>query len=196
MRGVFLRRYLVSLLCFGLLIGYVIYSNVTGTCPISALARQRQYAMTGMPAPRWELPTVNGDLFDSRALEGKVAVVNFWATWCGPCVREIPDFIKVKAHFADKPVEIVGISLDEGEPSQVRAFVQKEGVNYPVVMGTREVAALFGGIHAVPTTFVIRPDGTIDTVHQGSLSEGELAEMIEALLSGVPLSDDLSENLE
>lgn len=115
----------------------------------------------GAEAPSWTLNDVDGNPVSSDAFKGKVVVVDFWATWCPPCIKEIPGYIEMqKKHGADGLV-IVGVSLDSKGPGVVKAFMEKYGVNYTIVMADGEVDSAFGGIEAIPTTFVIGRDGRI-----------------------------------
>ena len=94
-----------------------------------------------------------------------MVVLNFWATWCPPCRREIPDFISLQAAFGPKGLQIVGIALDE--PEKVKAFSREAGINYPVLLGTEEITVRYGGISGIPTTFIIDRDGNIVTSFEG-----------------------------
>lgn len=114
------------------------------------------------PAPSWQLKDPDGKVVSSDQFKGKVVVVDFWATWCPPCVMEIPGYIELQKKYPNDLV-IVGISVDDG-PEVVKQFVEKRKVDYPVVMASNEVVAAFGGdegISAIPTTFIIDRDGNI-----------------------------------
>jgi thiol-disulfide isomerase/thioredoxin len=116
------------------------------------------------PAPSWELPLVDGEgNLSSVDLAGKILIIDFWATWCPPCRAEIPGYIKLQDAYAENGVIFVGISLDQGASaeSKVLKFMEAQGINYPVVMGTNEVAEAFGGIPAIPTTFVVNREGQV-----------------------------------
>lgn len=117
------------------------------------------------PAPSWTLKDVDGKLVSSDQFKGKVIVVDFWATWCGPCRVEIPGYIELQKKYGDD-LAIVGVSVD-APPSgarKVKDFVAKNGINYTVVMSNDEVLEAFGGaegISAIPTTFIIDREGKI-----------------------------------
>lgn len=112
------------------------------------------------PAPSWKLKDVNGKEVTSEQLKGKVVVVDFWATWCGPCRAEIPGYVAMQKKYGDR-LAIVGVSVDQGGPDLVKAFGEKFGVNYPLVMADEAIQKAFGGIEAIPTTFLIDANGQI-----------------------------------
>jgi thiol-disulfide isomerase/thioredoxin len=117
-----------------------------------------------IPAPAWTLKDVNGQPVSSDQFKGKVVVVDFWATWCGPCRAEIPGYVSLQKKYGPEGLVIVGISLDAQGPGVVKKFMQQHGMNYQVVMGDDEVQAAFGGaegLTAIPTTFIIDRSGKI-----------------------------------
>ena len=119
--------------------------------------------------PNLVLKTLDGRTLDSRDWKGKVTLVNFWATWCPPCREEIPDLIKLQERYKDR-LQIIGVSSDEGSPSDVAKFAADHRMNYPIVMETPELSKAFPGIFALPTTFVIDQDVMIVQKHVGLLN--------------------------
>ena len=111
--------------------------------------------------PEFVLPTLNGDSFDSSAQEGRVLLINFWATWCAPCRVEIPDLVELQAELGSDKFDVVGISLDMDEVEYVKEFADGMNINYPVLLDDGEVAEAFGGVYALPTTFVVDKKGKI-----------------------------------
>jgi peroxiredoxin len=119
------------------------------------------------PAPDFELPDLAGGTQKLSAYRGKVVIVNFWATWCGPCKYEIPHFIKLYNASKDKGMTILGISIGE-QKSTVEAFAKAKGMVYPVLIDTRSsVPGAYGGVRGIPTTFIITQDGKIYRKHVG-----------------------------
>jgi cytochrome c biogenesis protein CcmG/thiol:disulfide interchange protein DsbE len=133
-------------------------------------------------APNFSLKTYDGKIIELAKLKGKVVVVNFWATWCPPCRAEIPDFIKVYDIYKSKGLEIVGIALDEDGWPIVKPFLEKNKINYPIVLGTAEVVQQYGGIEGIPTTFIVDKKGNIVDHEVGMLTNGMLEQKIKSLL--------------
>jgi len=113
--------------------------------------------------------------------KGKVVIVNFWATWCGPCKVEIPDFVKLYAEYKDKGLVIVGVSVDDS-PEQLQAFMREYKMNYPVVQMRPEVEDAWGPFYGYPTSFIVARDGSICTKHIGPATHAQFESEIKALL--------------
>jgi cytochrome c biogenesis protein CcmG/thiol:disulfide interchange protein DsbE len=137
---------------------------------------------TDEPAPDFELDRMNGDTFHLDAHRGEVVVINFWATWCPPCREEIPGFVKLQKEYGDDGLTIVGVSMDDGGFSTVRPFADKMDINYPLVMEDGKVGRAYGPVRALPSTFVVGPDGMIQHVRSGYLPEAQLRAWIKPLL--------------
>jgi thiol-disulfide isomerase/thioredoxin len=114
-------------------------------------------------------------------LKGKVVLVNFWASWCAPCLAEIPEFIKVREQYHDRGFEIVGISTDD-TPEQLRAFAAKTKTNYPLVQVSAEVEDAYGPVFGLPTSILIARDGSVCKRHFGPLSKEQLEKELKELL--------------
>ena len=104
--------------------------------------------------PGFTLQTLAGEEVASETYAGKVLLVNFWATWCGPCRSEIPDFIELQKHLKDENFQIVGIVVSSGETPEVQNFVRENGINYDILSGDeavkRSLAERFGGVRGIP----------------------------------------------
>ncbi|MBA4406223.1 hypothetical protein C0389_03015 [bacterium] len=118
-------------------------------------------------APDFTLPTSDGKTLKLSDLKGKVVIVDFWATWCPPCRKGIPDLIALKKKYGSKGFEIIGVSVDTETKSEVVPFIKDYKINYPVVYGNMNVYQQYGGIRAIPTSFVIDKQGKIIASYEG-----------------------------
>lgn len=116
--------------------------------------------------PPFLVNDLDGGLISTAALHGKVVIVNFWATWCPPCREEIPEMIELSSRYKDK-LQIIGISMDDAPAREVRQFANQIGITYPIVMGSGAIEAEYGGVPALPTSFVISPEGRVVQKHAG-----------------------------
>ncbi len=139
-------------------------------------------------APDFTLKDADGKTVQLADYRGKVLLLDFWATWCGPCKVEIPWFVEMQRKHKDKGFEVLGVSMDDEGWDVVKPFLAKLGVNYRVVMGNDATAQLYGGVDALPTTFLIDRGGRIAAVHVGLTSRREIEDGVGQLLQ-VPASD-------
>ena len=134
------------------------------------------------PAPTWTLTDVEGKAVSSDQLKGKVIVLDFWATWCGPCRSEIPSYIELQRQYGPAGLAIVGVSLDRGGPAVVKKFIAEQKINYQIVLGDDKVAEAYGGVEAIPTTFIIDRSGTIRYRKVGAMEPEEFAAVLKPFL--------------
>ena len=133
-------------------------------------------------APDFTLQNVDGKNVSLSDYKGKIVIVDFWATWCPPCRKGIPDLIDLQKHYKDK-VAVIGISVDrENTKDGVPAFVNKMGINYPVVYFNDKVINDFGGIEAIPTTFIIDQQGNITKKMVGLYPKSEFEKELNNLI--------------
>lgn len=134
-------------------------------------------------APGFTLTNVNdGQAVNLSDYKGKVVLVDFWATWCGPCRIEIPEFVQMQQRYGSQGFAIIGLSEDDG-PEPVREFYKQFNMNYPVAMADSKVSALYGGVIGLPTTFVIGRDGRIYAKHEGATPASVFETEIQQLLA-------------
>jgi thiol-disulfide isomerase/thioredoxin len=143
-----------------------------------------RFASNPQPMPPFLVTDLNGNAVSTAAWKGKVVFINFWATWCPPCRAEIPALIDLANRYKDR-LQIVGVSLDDEDPQDVKKFAEHFGINYPIVMASPEIVAEYGGVPALPTLFVINTDGKVVEKHEGLYSP-ELYETEIRLLLGLP----------
>ena len=120
------------------------------------------------PAPDLKTTDVNGNELSLEAYKGKVVLLNFWATWCGPCRAEIPSLIRIQEAYKDR-LQIIGMDVDDDNEERLRAFVKEKGINYPVAMTSDPVRLAYGGIAALPTMFIINQNSKVVQKHVGLL---------------------------
>src|SRR5262249_52755892 len=104
--------------------------------------------------PSVTMRTIDGRTISTSDWHGRVTIVNFWATWCGPCRYEIPDLVALQEKYRDV-LQIIGVSEDEDPPEAVQRFADQYHINYPIVMRTEAIAKAFPGVYALPTSFMI-----------------------------------------
>jgi cytochrome c biogenesis protein CcmG/thiol:disulfide interchange protein DsbE len=132
-------------------------------------------------APDFTLETMEGNTFTLSDQRGKVVVLNFWATWCGPCRKEIPDFMELHKEMKNNGVLFAGISLDKEGWEKVRPYANEMGINYPIMVDDGSVSRQYGPIRAIPTTFIINKKGKVEYVAPGMLTKEKLKPIVTKL---------------
>ena len=135
------------------------------------------------PAPNFSRVDLDQRNVDLTAYRGKVVVLNFWATWCTPCLIEMPRFVEWQQEYGERGLQVIGISMDD-EALPVRAAFQKYRLNFPVVMGDEKLGEMYGGILGLPITFLIDRNGKIRFKHQGMTDFNIIDSEIQTLLRG------------
>lgn len=133
-------------------------------------------------SPAWSLVTLDGKSVGRDELKGKTVVVDFWATWCGPCIHEIPGYVALQKKYADRGLVIVGVSVDRKGETVVPPFAKKMSINYPLALATPEVIEAFGGVEAIPTTLLIDRDGKIRHRKVGAMETEDYEKLLLPLL--------------
>jgi len=133
--------------------------------------------------PSFTLPDLDGNDVSLSDFEGKVVVLDLWATWCPPCREEIPFLIELHNEFGDQGLAIVGVGLDQGGASDLAPFVRQNGIDYTIVVGNRSISEAYR-VSGIPTTFILGRDGRIAAKHVGFANElrPEMRSEIEMLL--------------
>jgi thiol-disulfide isomerase/thioredoxin len=163
-------------------------SAATGSQPESRSTSNLVVQRTGDPLSKQEsdpsgfpLPSLQGVMLGPSDYRGKVVLVNFWATWCGPCRREIADFLGLYSEYHSRGLEILGVSVDAQGAAIVRQYVGSAGINYPVLVGNPEVGRLYE-VTAIPTTVVFDRKGKMSGRLVGAQSRKDLEALIKSLL--------------
>ena len=133
-------------------------------------------------APDFTLPDVHGKAVKLSDFRGRVVLLNFWATWCQPCQREIPWFIDFQQTYGRRDFAVLGVSLDEDGWTSVKPYIERKKTNYPVMVGNNELSALYGGIGDLPTTLLIDKSGHIAVTHVGLCTRSDYEGEIKGLL--------------
>jgi thiol-disulfide isomerase/thioredoxin len=134
----------------------------------------------GERAPDVRLARLDGSPLELGDLRGKAVLVDFWATWCGPCIRALPHLMELDEQYED--LVVVGIAMDTQGKAVVAPFVEKRGVTIDVVLATAEVVAAFGGVDRIPTTFLIAPSGEITEKWIGARPKQEYEQAVQKVL--------------
>jgi thiol-disulfide isomerase/thioredoxin len=136
----------------------------------------------GVKSPSLTLRSTEGRIVRLSDYRGKVALINFWATWCPPCRAEIPDLVKLQRDYGKEGLQIIGVTYPPERRARVRSFTRRLKVNYPILLGTRETKAAFSADETLPLTVIIDREGTIHSVIAGILLPAEFDLHIKPLL--------------
>jgi thiol-disulfide isomerase/thioredoxin len=139
-------------------------------------------AAKGKVAPDFTLKDIHGQPVKLSDFNGKVVLLNFWATWCGPCKLEIPWFMEFEQKYKDKGFAVIGVAMDDEGWEVVKPYLERQKVNYRVVVGNDKVSDAYGGVDSLPTTFVLDRQGKVVSTHVGLVRRSEYSDEIEGLL--------------
>lgn len=156
----------------------LLLGNTSGAAPSSTFVMPRDRKM----APDFTLVDEAGQPVRLSDSFGKVVLLNFWATWCSPCEKEVPWFIEFQRVNASRGFTVLGVSMDQGGWPVVGRWTANKGVNYPVMIGNSEVTGLFGGLQSIPLTVIIDRSGRIAAIHAGLCRKDEYESDLRAVL--------------
>src|ERR1700722_11003573 len=139
--------------------------------------------LMGNVAPDFELPALDGKNLKLSDLRGKAVLLNFWATYCGPCKIEMPWFVELQKEYGPQGFQIVGVTMDDASKEEIAKFTNDMGVNYPILLGQDSVAMSYGGVRELPTTFFLDRDGNLIAREFGLQSRSVFVDHIKKALS-------------
>jgi len=161
-------KFLAIIICAAVL-GY------SGLVPVKVLAS------TKMPA--FALESVrDGKRINSDSFEGKALLVTFFATWCPPCLQEIPSLVKLQDEYGSNGFSVVALSVDQGGSQPVAELVEQQAINYPVLMADAETAENFGGVYGIPVSFLVNKSGNVVKRYPGLVPHSVLAKDVQSLV--------------
>jgi thiol-disulfide isomerase/thioredoxin len=137
-------------------------------------------------APDFTLETLDGKSMSLSELRGKAVLLNFWATWCGPCKIETPWLVELQKEYGSQGLQVIGVAMDDSGKDDIAKFAQEMGVNYPVLLGKEAVGEEYGGVPALPESFFIGRDGKIVDRIIGLKGRGDIEEAIRKALNTQP----------
>jgi thiol-disulfide isomerase/thioredoxin len=146
------------------------------------LALALSAAAVAPAAENFTLIDANGEAHSLSGYRGKWLIVNFWATWCPPCLEEIPDLVALKE--ARNDVEVIGIAMEFQDAKQVMQFADGMFVNYPIVLGDRGISERIGEVKGLPTTFIYDPQGRLAQRHVGKVTRKQIERIIGGKKAG------------
>src|SRR5580658_9267113 len=143
-------------------------------------------------APDFTLESLDGKSMRLSDLRGKAVLLNFWATWCGPCKIEMPWFVDFQKQYGSQGLQIVGVAMDDASKADIAKFAKDMGVNYPILIGKDSVGDQYGGVPALPESFVIARDGKILDKIIGLRGKAEIEDEIKKALNTSPATSRAS----
>jgi peroxiredoxin len=154
--------------------GIIFVAIMIAVSPASVLPQETM-------APQFTLKDVNGRTVRLSDYQGKVVLINFWATWCPPCRAEMPDLVRLQREYRKEGLQVIGVTYPPQRRARVITFVRSLRVNYPIILGTRELKSRFSSDETLPLTLVIDRNGKVSDIIRGILLREEFDEKIKPL---------------
>jgi thiol-disulfide isomerase/thioredoxin len=139
-------------------------------------------------APDFSLESLDGKSVRLSDLRGKAVLLNFWATWCGPCKIEMPWFVELQNQYGAQGLQVIGVAMDDASKEDIAKFAKDMGVNYPILIGKESIGDQYGGIPALPESFFIGRDGKMVDKIIGLKGKGEIEDAVKKALDTHPAS--------
>ena len=159
--------------------------NVADNGQNSSGSTQTTGPVKGSMAPTFELKSIpDGKVIPIASLRGKAVLLNFWATWCGPCKIEMPWLVDMQKKYGPQGLQIVGVAMDDTDEKEISEFTHKMGVNYIVLKGSEKVGDLYGGVEGLPLTYYLDRSGKIVDETVGLASESVIEDAVKKALQG------------
>ena len=189
----FFKRNWSTLILIGALAAYLGFSMGTDKCPVCVVSDlvfggsqsqsdSRAKVVGNQIATEWQAVSITGEYISSESSRGKVALIVYWATWCAPCLEEIPALIALRDEFGRQDVDIIGVSLDQAS-KDIDTFVSDREINYEIVRNTDSLDKAFGPIRYIPTIVVLDRNGKVQQRYTGLVGKNVLQDQIETLLA-------------
>src|SRR5437870_5344353 len=140
-------------------------------------------AIEGKPAPAFALESLDGKTVKLAGFRGKAVLLNFWATWCGPCKIEMPWLVDLQKKYGPQGLQIVGVAMDDTSDKEIADFAHKMGVNYVVLKGTEKVGDLYGGVDRLPLTYFVDRSGKVVDENVGLRGSADIEDAIKKTLA-------------
>ena len=175
-----MKRNFVVLAVVAITVSAMIYAGAYKSREMKTAGLEQRLSgpSVGKPAPDFELETLDGRKVHLSDYKGKAVLLNFWATWCGPCKIEMPWLVDFQKQYQAQGFEILGVAMEDTKTEDIAAFAKEMGVNYTVLRGREAVGEAYGGLPGLPTTFYIGLDGRIIGQHVGLIGRADMDEKI------------------
>jgi peroxiredoxin len=150
---------------------------------VGATAAEPVRLQAGMQAPLFARADLKGNTVDLKALRGQIVLLDFWASWCAPCIVEIPHLIDLQKRFGSQGLRVIGVSMDD-TAAPVKSLQERFAFNYPLLMGDAKFGNLYGGVLGLPVRFLISRDGKIIRIWRGEVPADTVEKALKAALKG------------